>query len=462
MLLAIVFCLLVICWTGRFPGRLGGWTWRQGLVLGLVAGALSLVRGQSRLAVLAVVVLLAVAGADRLRRRLPFFVGVLCGALILVGPLYLKTSLHLRLPYAGTSFTALYNMLECTPVGRQAGGVGMAGGAALSEREATRELQRRVRRGLVVGLSRPWEMARRGFLETSRYIHGAAATVARRPVPTVRSGRPMLPKLLVYYALAAVGLVFAWRRAGPVALAPLVFAVGYVLPTVPFSFYSNRLGVPVSWVGLVYVAGALLVFGGWRAAEGGADVETPGGANVDTQTTWPSRWFYLPAVGWMAVATAALLWMDLRSLPAVDVEKLFGDPRSRQALAGAGIAGGSEVIERADRLLNRDRKSDRLLVGVAVFPMTIEPGDEPVLQPFSKESLPAEAESYDLFYLISPWKRGGTLEVSRVRLPGGAASWIRPGDEVLVVLLADSVATIGKNQVVRLDAAAALPTRWAK
>ena len=154
--------------------------------------------------------------------------------------------------------------------------------------------------------------------------------------------------------------------------------------------------------------------------------------------------------------------MDLRSLPAVNAERLLTDPRARQVLEAAGVAPEPTLIEEADRLLNRDGESDRLLAGVAVLPMAIEPGDEPVLQPFSKQKLPPGEEPYDLFYLVSPWKRGGDFEISRVILPGGGAAAIRPGDEVLVVRAPDAVEVVGKNLVVHRQGLAALPTRWAR
>ncbi len=456
MLLSLLFCMLAI----RFGRRLGEWSWRQGLLLGLVAGALSLVREQSRFAVLAVVVLLALASVGSLRRRLPFFVSLACGALILVVPLYLKTSIHLRLPYAGTSYTALYNTLEYTPVGRRVGGTGFPGGVPLSEREATKLLQRRVRQGLLAGLGRFTEMSRDGFLHFSRTIHGSVGTLAGVPLPPPKKPAPVAGKLLVLYSLTALGLFLAWRRVGPVALTPLVFAAGYMLPAVPFWFYSNRLSVPVSWVGLVYVAGALLLFQRSRNdTDGWERPESRTGASPEV--VWPGRRFFALVGAWLILATAVLMWMDLRPLAEVDVARLVGDTRSRQVLARAGIAGGPELIEEADRLLNQDGASERLLAGVAVLPMTIDPGDAPVLQPFSKEKLPAGEESYGLFYLVSPWKRGGTLRVSRVRLEGDGAGGIQPGDQVLVVRAADSAETVGKNRVVRLQAAAALPTRWA-
>ena len=457
ILLSLVFCLLAI----RFGGRLGGWSWRHGLLLGLVGGALSLVREQSRFGVLAVIVLLAVASAGKLRRRLPFFVTLVCGLLILLGPLYLKTSIHLRLPYAGTSYVSLYNTLEYTRVGRQVGGTGFPAGAPLAEREATKLLQQRVRRGLVAGLSRPAEMLRDGFLHFSRTIHGSVATLAGFQLPPPKKRRPVGGRLLVLYSLTALGLFFAWRRAGPVALTPLVFAAGYVLPTVPFWFYSNRLGVPVTWVGLVYVAGALLLFDPRRAGAVREHGPAPGETRADTSAVWPGRRFFVLVGAWLVLATAVLLWMDFRPLPEVDVERLFADARSRAVLERSGIAGGPGLIEEADRLLNQDRESDHLLAGVAVFPMTIEPGDAPLLQPFSKDRLPPGEEGYDLFYLVSPWKRGGKFGISRVLLGGGGAAGIRPGDEVIIVRAADSVDTVGKNLVVRLEAAAALPTRWA-
>jgi len=457
ILLAVSFCLLAV----RFGDRLRGWSWRQGLLLGLVGGALSLVREQSRFGILAVLVLLVVASAGRLRRRLPFFVSMVCGMLILVGPLYLKTSIHLRMPYAGTSFVSLYNTLQYTTTGRAVGGNRIPGGAGLSGREVMKVMQQRVLRGLVVGSSRTREMLRDGFLEFSRYIHGATGRVFARQLPEPKSRQPRMVRLLFLYSLTAVGLFFAWRRAGPVALVPLVFAAGYVLPTVPFWFYSNRLGLPVSWVGLVYVAGAVLVFHPARAGADGGDGRAVAEANADRGAVWPGKRFFGLVGAWLALATAALLWMDFRPLPEVDVERLFADSRSRQALARAGIAGGPGMVEEVDRLVNRDGESERLLAGIAVFPMTIDPGDEPVLQPFSKERLPPGEESHDLFYLVSPWKRGNSFLISRVRL-GNAGAGIRPGDEVIVVRAVDSVDSVGKNLVVRLDAAAALPTRWAE
>ncbi len=452
MLLSILFCLLAV----RFGGRLGGWSWRHGLLLGLVAGALSLVRGQSRFGVLAVIVLLAVASAGKLRRRLPFFTCLACGLLILVGPLYLKTSIHLRLPYAGTSYVALYNTLEYTPTGRQVGGTGFPAGVALSEREATKLLQQRVRQGLRAGLNRRGEMLRDGFLHFSRTIHGSVAKLAGLQLPPPKKQKPVAGKLLVLYSLAGLGLFFAWRRSGAIALAPGVFAAGYFLPTVPFWFYSNRLGVPIAWVGLVYVAGALLLLDPRRVGTEGAERST------DSDGLWPGRRFFVLVGAWLALATAVLLWMDFRPLPEVDVERLFADARSRAVLERAGLAVDSAVLDEANRLLNKGGESARLLAGVAVFPMTVDPGDQPVLQPFSKRKLPPGDEAYDLFYLVSPWKRGGSFEIARVRLSGGGAAGIRPGDEVLVVRAADSVDTVGKNLVVQLDAAGVLPTRWAE
>lgn len=180
ILLALLFCLLTI----RFCDRIGEWSWRQGLALGLVGGAISLVRGQSRFGVLAVIALLALVSFGRLRRRLPFFVGVACGLLALLGPLYLKTSIHLRMPYTGTSYAALYAVLEHTAIGPSLGGARLPEGVELSEPEATKLLQQRVGQSLRMGLSQPWEAAKSGFLEYSRYIHGSAAAAAKRYMPS--------------------------------------------------------------------------------------------------------------------------------------------------------------------------------------------------------------------------------------------------------------------------------------
>ena len=80
MLLGLTFCLLAV----RFGGRLGEWTWRQGLVLGLVAGALSMVREQSRFGVLAVLALLVGVAVARPWLATPVVGHLSLGALLLL------------------------------------------------------------------------------------------------------------------------------------------------------------------------------------------------------------------------------------------------------------------------------------------------------------------------------------------------------------------------------------------
>ena len=435
MLLALLFCALAI----RFAGRQGEWSWRQGLLLGLVGGALSMVREQGRYGVLAVILLLLVSGVGRGPHRLPFFASLLAGLLVVVGPLYLKTSIHLRMPYLGTPLVALYNVLEFTPVGRAAGGPGMA-----------------------IALSRLRETTRAAFLEGSRYVHGVSGAVARLRVPPLKRDKPMAGKIAVLHALTALGLFIGWRRAGPVVLAPLLFAAGYLLPMALFHFYSNRLGVPISWVGLVYLAGLPLVFRLWRGSAGPAESVDPAPDPLASATGWPARSLGLLVGGWLVLATSLLLWMDHRPLAEVDVERLLADERSRRTLTDAGVEATPDLVEEAERVLDEAGESSHLLAGIAVLPMTVAPGDAPVMQPFSKERLPAGEEPYGLFHLVSPWKSGGTLRISRVRLPGAELAGVEPGDQVLVVRSPDSVETVGRNGIVTLDAAAILPTRWTR
>ena len=355
------------------------------------------------------------------------FVAVVCGAVALVGPLYLKTSIHLRMPYAGTSYFALYSVLDYTEIGRSLGGGRLPEGVELSEREATKLLQERVGRGLRIGLSRPWQVAKSGFLEYSRFIHGVAGTAAKRRMPSRPEASPPASWLVVLYSLTAIGLYFAWRRVGPVALVPLVFAAGYILPMVPMWFYRARFGAPISWVSLVYVAGAVLLFGG-------ADV--------------------------VARRHAGEVESKADDADVALIEKV-ADNRSRAVLAGAGVSAGAEMVEEAGRLLNRDEPSERLLVGVVAFPMTVRPGDEPLPLIFGRGSLLPGDETLGAFHLVSPWKRGGSFRISHVALGGGLTDGIRPGEQVLVVRERDSVDSIGELGVVGVRAAAVLPTRWA-
>lgn len=226
--------------------------------------------------------------------------------------------------------------------------------------------------------------------------------------------------------------------------------------------YRPRYGAPISWVGLVYVAGALLLFGGAdvvaRRRDQGADASIRDAAGP----VWPGGRFFVAGGAWLVLSTAILLWMDTRPLPEVDVERLFADDRSRAVLAGAGVAAGPEMIEEAGRLLNKDQRGERLLAGVVAFPMTVRPGDEPVPLIFGNGSVIPGEETFGAFHLVSPWKRGGDFRISHVGLSGGLTDGIRPGAEVLVVREPDSVDSVGEFGVVGVRAAAVLPTRWAE
>jgi hypothetical protein len=120
------------------------------------------------------------------------------------------------------------------------------------------------------------------------------------------------------------------------------------------------------------------------------------------------------------------------------------------------------LIDEAKRLLEEGGESARLLAGVAVLPMSIAPGEALVLQPFSKEELAPGEAGLDVFYLVSPWRRGDALGMYGVRLDLGGASAIRHGEEVLVIRAEGSKVSMGNNLVVRLEAEAVLPTRWAR
>jgi len=134
----------------------------------------------------------------------------------------------------------------------------------------------------------------------------------------------------------------------------------------------------------------------------------------------------------------------------------------RRAAVILEVLAGIRTAQEAAGLLNRDQPSERLLVGVVAFPMTVRPGDEPVPLIFGRGSLPPGRETYGAFHLVSPWKRGGDFRVSSVALGGGLTDGIRPGEEVLVVRQPGSADIPGELGVIGVRAAAVLPTRWSR
>src|SRR5690606_30105890 len=120
----------------------------------LVAGALALVRSQARFGVAGLVVVLAlVAARSPAGRR--FLAAAAFGLVAVVAPVYVKTSVHLGVPYLGTEICSLRAVLNWTEAGRAAGGtIGLAAARA-DEAQVLDALAARAQDAALLQLRRP-------------------------------------------------------------------------------------------------------------------------------------------------------------------------------------------------------------------------------------------------------------------------------------------------------------------
>lgn len=246
LLLALLFSVLALrVGRGAFVAD-----WRC-FALGLVGGMAALVRGQARYAVAAAIVVMVISRIRRPRLAARFLVMFACGFLVIVGPLYLKTSYHLKSLYTGTSYFALVTILDWTESGRAVGGSALAEEDRAPEQRAMRAMSRRAFEALELNLSSPGRVLQRGLRMLRQVLFAAPAKIfGTRP-----ARMPFFPLVSVAFL---TGVFLAGRRHGLDALVPLAYTMGYLLPNLAYSFFRLRFAVPVGWVGLAFAAGAII------------------------------------------------------------------------------------------------------------------------------------------------------------------------------------------------------------
>jgi len=395
LLLSLLICALAAYACSRREWRAG-----EGLALGMLMGAAILVRTQSRFACLAAMVPIVVANRGHVTGRALFLACLASGLLSVVGPPYLTTSYQLGRPYLGTSYQSLVAVLAWTEAGKASGGESLDPTEARSEAQAISVLSERARLAVRRNWRRPGPALK---VAVRKYLRFSYANVGGILPPG--RGRRLL--MLAAVALSAAGLVRSLAAVGAVATIPIFYSIAYLLPNFAFSFYWDRFGVPVCWVGPLYAAGGLL----WLAA--GRDPLTRAADSQEVpaepaRTRQHRAWPLVAVPLWLAGCTGTLLAFNRASLPI---------PSS------AGRVDDAMVGNRG------------LVRGVAFLPLLVQPGDAPVAM--SDGTVEPHAETYTTFLLAVPWKLEERFQLYRFSVRGALYEGFRNGDWVWVVPAGD-------------------------
>jgi hypothetical protein len=364
-------------------------------------------------------------------------------------------------------------VLAWSPAGKSIGGENLDPRAFASEGEALDEMSRRTREAIFAYRVPLPDRVATGLTMFTDYSLSVPARLAGREVsePWFRAAA---------FAFALAGMALAGARFGVVALVPLAAGLGYVAPLVAIDFYLPRFGEPISWIGLVYIAGVLAILidrGARRRALRAARVRLRGAARLGRRrergdepvssrrarrSPAPWRTGALALLAWMVVATCALLAFDRRPLPRPSAAALLADPRVANLLRDAGIERGGELEREIERAVASRAGSTRVLVGVAHLPTVVPPGG-PRLRNIWFRFRPA-SETYTALLLAAPWKGpSGRFELRLLTLPGELYSDFRNGDEVVAIVDETGASAFAA----RVDFAPTLrlrtifPTRWA-
>jgi len=456
LLLSLLVCAFAVHALSRRRWRLG-----EALFLGLISAFASLVRGQARYAVAAIVFVALVTSVRGLRARLPFITLLLTGFLCLAGPFYLKTSYHLGHPYMGTSYTSLRAVLEYSEIGRSVGGAKLDPEQAATEFQSIQALSERAHKALRANFAHPRKVWDTALLA----LHHSFFENLSKAVGTYPKNKRFLISMWI---LTAIGLSFSLARVGMAALVPLVYAVAYLTPNILFSYYWRRFGVPVSWLGMVYVAGVAIlaiqperlirrakILAGYVCQPSKAarlfGYALGGGPPRQWPAPWPRWWICAGICIWVLGCSVCLVLADLAPLPRTDVRALLSDRRTQEVLQRAGVTVDDALRDEMQRAFTEPQPSVRR--GTAFLPFVMQPGDEVFKYPWNERGLPPRPETYTAVYVFSPWKSPGGFQKAQYSVKGRLYPDFRNGDEVLVLLSKDR-----KSPYVK----AILPTRWAK
>lgn len=173
----------------------------------------------------------------------------------------------------------------------------------------------------------------------------------------------------------------------------------------------------------------------------------------------PRLWIPVATAVWVLLGAGLMIWVDLRRRPDVDVDRLLADHRIRGVLNKSGIALHQGLRTEIERAINQDQPSSRALVGVAHLPMTTRPTDRSLNHGWV--TLRPRAETYTVFFLISPWKNDGSFELYTVSKSRALYRGFRHGDRVLAILKPPEQTSRVPSLFPHVEAVGVFPLRWA-
>ena len=452
LLLAIALCTVGVRACSRRQ-----WWWFEGLALGILMAAICMIRPQARYAMAAILAVVLVAAWPHFRVRIRFLLMLVCGFIGVIGPCYLKTSVHLGYPYTGISYTSVRGLLHMTASGRVAGGPFLEPDQARTEAQAISILHKRAKKALWINLKQPGRVLKEGLQHYHAYSLANVAKIFRTTVwsPTFT---------IVAWCLVALGVVFSVGRVGPAGTIPLIFSLAYLAPQVAMSAfmydsYEERYGLPVSWIAIAYASGVLLwaidprsarmsllrlcvarrrLIRGLRRLQHNLRAR-----HLRRQRTVRHRpafvhrpWHYwlplLVLAVWLGGCTTGLVLFDLAPLPPNDVDTFLAHPRTQQLLAEANIEIDDDLYAELKVAFDGGGQEGRIRFGCALLPHTVEPDDPPFRD--RNTVLEPRNETYTTFHFLVPWKMGGDCRHAQVDVRGKMYEEFRHGDQVVLIL----------------------------
>lgn len=459
----LAFNLLIIGLAMRVALR-ARWTVPNGIALGLLAAAVCLVREQTRYSVVAAVLILGLCAMRQPRRATAFFLALLAAFLFVVGPNYAKTSWHIGQVYTGTSHRAVKTMMDYPKLCR------LYPEPPLTDAEKATEASQ-----IEAYMQRSMYLAKKNFEEPGRIAVEAlknlslyAFTSPARAVGTeglnLKDGfggdftkRAALPvPLLIACLIAALaGLWMAWGQAGYAALIPLAYAVAYMVPNTVFSYYLERFGAPISYLGWLYFAFAVpILFTNQRRMSGLAKMARmrlslpPVGRFLRGCVHYfgmRKKHVLLGACTlalWIGLSAAGLVWFDTRPLPSWKPEDLLANPKANGALSAAGIPADAALTEEIRAAMAGNGRSGRIKIASVFLPV--------VNRQTQADGTEVTTTSLSIAF---PWKTAGEYSDETVQIPETPPEDLVNGEFCVVVC---------DNPPRRGQAKTILPIRWAE
>ncbi|SPD73140.1 membrane hypothetical protein [uncultured Desulfobacterium sp.] len=461
LLLALGICLFSVRAASRRC-----WRWGEGFILGILLGAIILVRNQSLYAFAALFAVLCLQALRRFRRRFPFLIMLLCGLFCTVGPCFFKTSWHLKQPYFGTNCTSLTSILGWSATGRLLGGFSLTPEEEKDEATAINVMTARAKKAILMNLKDPKRVLSEAFVwyERTNFVN-MAKMLGLNKLAT--------PTIVMLWLLMLAGVFYAFVRHGLTGIIPFAFSVGYFFPQVLISFYMDRFAQPIFWVGLFYITGGLLfifshvkrnlilrrlricrVMIRWvfKRLTGIPAPKNKKAVSCPLRPVWPRATILAAFSIWFGGCSAGLLWMDYRPVRTVEASALLADERTQSTLHNAGIKNDDALLTQVEQALHANRQNKPVRIAYAVLPFIMEPTDKPFKYIWDPDpGLQPHQERYTAVYCNFSWKRNSKWAMERINVRGNLYPDFKQGDEVVVI-----------EQSGGVYADAIIPTKWAK